>query len=65
MHDDRVANGGTLTNQERQQINKEQNAASRQIYDEKHNGNTVTPNEVDDREANQQQRAANGLRVCK
>jgi len=65
VHDDRVANGGTLTNQERQQINKEQNAASRQIYDEKHNGNTVTPNEVDDREANQQQRAANGLRVGK
>ncbi|MGA9902926.1 MAG: hypothetical protein WBQ39_13390, partial [Terriglobales bacterium] len=44
------------------QINNEQNAASRQIYNEKHNGNTVKPNEVDDREANQQQRTANGLR---
>ena len=48
--------------QERQQINGEQNAASRQIYNEKHNDNTVKPNEVDNREANQQQRTANGLR---
>ncbi len=62
VHNDRVANGGTLTNQERQQINGEQNAASRQIYDEKHNGSTVAPNEVDNREANQQQRTAHGLR---
>jgi hypothetical protein len=62
VHDDRVANGGKLTGQERQQINSEQNAASRQIYDEKHNANTVKPNEVNDREANQQQRTANGLR---
>jgi YXWGXW repeat-containing protein len=62
VHDDRAANGGKLTGAERQQINSEQNAASRQIYDEKHNGNTVKPNEVDDREANQQQRTAEGLR---
>ncbi len=62
VHDDRAANGGKLTGQERQQVNQEQNAASRQIYDEKHNANTVKPNEVDDREANQQQRTANGLR---
>jgi WXXGXW repeat (2 copies) len=62
VHDDREANGGKLTEQERQQINSEQNAASRQIYDEKHNGNTVKPNEVDDREANQQERTAQGLR---
>jgi WXXGXW repeat (2 copies) len=62
VHDDREANGGKLTGGERQQINGEQNAASRQIYDEKHNGNTVKPNEVDDREANQQQRTAEGLR---
>jgi hypothetical protein len=62
VHDDREANGGKLTGAERQQINGEQNQASRQIYDEKHNGNTVKPNEVDDREANQQQRTANGLR---
>jgi hypothetical protein len=62
VHDDREANGGKLTGAERQQINGEQNQASRQIYDEKHNANTVKPNEVDDREANQQQRTAEGLR---
>ena len=62
VHNDRVANGGKLTGAERQHINQEQNAASRQIYNEKHNGNTVKPNEVDGREANQQQRTAQGLR---
>jgi hypothetical protein len=62
VHNDRAANGGKLTGQERQQINGEQNAASRQIYNEKHNANTVKPNAVDNREANQQQRTANGLR---
>jgi hypothetical protein len=62
VHDDRAANGGKLTGQEKQQINSEQNAASRQIYDEKHNDNTIKPNAVDNREANQQQRTANGLR---
>jgi len=62
VHDDRMANGGKLTEGERQQINGEQNAASHQIYDLKHNGNTVKPNEVDNREANQQQRTAEGLR---
>ena len=62
VHNDRAANGGKLTGQERQQVNREQNAASRQIYDEKHNANSVKPNAVDNREANQQQRVANGLR---
>ncbi len=62
VHNDRAANGGKLTGQERQQINGEQNAASRQIYNENHNANTVKPNAVDNREANQQQRTANGLR---
>lgn len=62
VHNDRVANGGKLTGQEKQQINGEQNAASRQIYNEKHNGNTIKPNAVDNREANQQQRTAQGLR---
>src|SRR5271169_626572 len=55
VHNDRVANGGTLTNQERQQINGEQNSASRQIYNEKHNASTIKPNAIDNREANQQQ----------
>ncbi len=62
VRNDRAANGGTLTPGERQQVNHEQNAASGQIYRENHNGNTVAPNRVDDREANQQQRTANGLR---
>jgi WXXGXW repeat (2 copies) len=62
VHNDRAANGGKLTGQERRQVNGEQNAASRQIYNEKHNANTVKPNAVDNREANQQQRTANGLR---
>ncbi|HEY4355352.1 MAG TPA: hypothetical protein VGN16_06370 [Acidobacteriaceae bacterium] len=62
VHNERVANGGTLTNQQRQQVNREQNAASQQIYRDNHNGNTVAPNAVDNREANQQQRTANGLR---
>ncbi len=63
VHNDRAANGGTLTGQEKQQISSEQNAASRQIYNEKHNANTIAPNAVDNREANQQQRVANGLRT--
>jgi hypothetical protein len=62
VHDEREANGGKLTGREREQINNEQNAASRQIYNEKHNAETVKPNEVDNREANQQQRTADGLR---
>lgn len=59
---DRAANGGTLTPGERNQINGEQNAASRQIYNNNHNGNTIAPNAIDNREANQQQRMANGIR---
>jgi hypothetical protein len=35
---DRAANGGRLTQQERQNINRRQNGASRQIYRQKHNG---------------------------
>jgi hypothetical protein len=34
---DRAANGGKLTGQERKQINRQQNGASRQIYRQKHN----------------------------
>jgi hypothetical protein len=62
VSNDRRANGGTLTRQERQGVNREQNRASGQIYNEKHNDAQVSPNRVDDREANQQQRVANGLR---
>lgn len=35
---DRAANGGTLTPQERQNINRRQNSVSHQIYRQKHNG---------------------------
>ena len=51
-----------LVQQQRQQINREQNNASRQIYNDNHNGNTVAPNAVNNREANQQARTAQGLR---
>ncbi len=34
---ERQANGGTLTPQERQQVNRQQNHMSREIYNEKHN----------------------------
>jgi hypothetical protein len=62
VHNDRVADGGKLTGQQKQQINGEQNAASRQIYNDNHNANTIKPNAVDNREANQQARTAQGLR---
>lgn len=62
VRNDRMSNGGSLTGQERNQINREQNNASRQIYGDNHNGVTVAPNAVDNREANQQQRTAAGLR---
>jgi len=64
IHNDRVANGGNLTNKEKAQINRQQNKLSDQIYDDKHNtavqhhGN----NEVDRRRANQQARIAQGVR---
>jgi len=64
VRNDRQANGGTLTGQERQQVNRQQNNLSRSIYDDKHNGQSAHygNNEVGDRRFNQQQRIANGLR---
>lgn len=62
VRNDRAVNGGALTAQERQAVAGEQNGASRQIYNDNHNRSRIAPNEVDDREANQQQRVANGLR---
>jgi hypothetical protein len=38
---DRAANGGKLTPAEKSNINKQQNSASHQIYDEKHNEKTA------------------------
>jgi hypothetical protein len=38
VHNDRVANGGTLTQAERRQVNRQENRTSRAIYRKKHNG---------------------------
>ena len=38
IHNDRAANGGKLTGQERAQINPQQNRNSRAVYRKKHNG---------------------------
>ena len=64
IHNDRAANDGRLTPQERQQVNRQQNNLSRSIYDDKHNGATAQygNNEVGARRYNQQERIANGVR---
>ena len=63
IHNDRAANGGTLTPQERQNINQRQNNISNSIYNDKHNAAVQNPGNslVGDRQANQQQRIANGI----
>jgi hypothetical protein len=38
VRNDRAANGGKLTPQERAQVNRQQNHVSKQIYNQKHNG---------------------------
>jgi hypothetical protein len=38
VRNDRAANGGKLTPQERAQVNRQQNRVSKQIYNKKHNG---------------------------
>jgi hypothetical protein len=38
VRNDRAANGGKLTSQEKAQVNRQQNRQSRQIYQAKHNG---------------------------
>jgi hypothetical protein len=40
IRQDRKANGGNLTNNEKRQINRQQNKLSRNIYRDKHNGQT-------------------------
>jgi hypothetical protein len=62
VHNARTANGGKLTGQEHQQVAREQNNQSQKIYNDNHNANTVKPNAVDNREANQQARTAQGIR---
>jgi hypothetical protein len=64
IKDDRSADGGKLTNQERQQVNDQQNNLSKSIYTDKHNANTAHygNNEIGARRQNQQNRIANGIR---
>ncbi len=38
VRNDRAANGGALTGQEKRQINRQQNRLSKNIYRDKHNG---------------------------
>jgi hypothetical protein len=61
---DRAANGGKLTQAEKQQVNKQQNQLSKQIYADKHNANTAHygNNEVGQRRENQQDRIAQGVK---
>jgi hypothetical protein len=61
---DRAADGGKLTAAEKQQINRQQNKLSNQIYNDKHNANTAHygNNEVGQRRQNQQDRIAQGIR---
>jgi hypothetical protein len=61
---DRAANGGKLTSAEKQQINRQQNQLSKQIYQDKHNANTAHygNNEVGQRRENQQDRIAQGIK---
>jgi len=64
VKDDREANGGKLTQQERQQVNRQQNHLSHSIYNDKHNAAQAHygNNEVGQRRENQQDRIANGIR---
>jgi len=43
VRNDRKANGGNLTNNEKKQINQQQNKVSKDIYRDKHNGATQKP----------------------
>lgn len=61
---DRAANGGKLTTAEKQQVNRQQNQLSKQIYKDKHNANTAHygNNKVGQRRENQQDRIAQGVK---
>ena len=61
---DKAANGGKLTPQERQQVDKQQNNLSKAIAQDKHNANTAhfSNTEVGQRRENQQDRIANGIK---
>jgi hypothetical protein len=61
---DRAANGGKLTEAQKQQINGQQNQLSKQIYNDKHNATTAQygNNKVGQRRENQQDRIAQGIK---
>ena len=40
VRQDRKANGGNLTNKEKAQVNRQQNKVSKEIYNQKHDGQT-------------------------
>jgi len=67
VRNDRAANGGRLTGQERQQVNRQQNRLSHSIYQDKHNAAQARfgNNQVGQRRENQQDRIANGIRSGK
>ena len=60
---DRKANGGTLTQAEKQQVNQQQSQLSKQIYTDKHNAASdhFGNSEVGQRQENQQDRIAQGI----
>jgi hypothetical protein len=64
VRDDRSADGGKLTAQERNQVNRQQNRISKSIYTDKHNAAQAHygANEVGQRRENQQDRIAQGIR---
>lgn len=63
IKDDRQADGGKLTQAEKQQVNNQQNRISNSIYRDKHNAATQNyKGEVGARQENQQDRIANGIR---
>jgi hypothetical protein len=64
VRDDRSADGGKLTAQQRNQVNRQQNRISKSIYTDKHNAAQAHygANEVGQRRENQQDRIAQGIR---
>ncbi len=63
VHDDRQADGGKLTQVEKQQVNQQQNHLSNEIHQDKTNADAAHygNNEVGQRRENQQDRIAQGF----
>jgi len=64
IHNDKTANGGNLTNNQKQQINQQQNKLSGEIDKDKHNAaqQKYGNNQIGQRRENQQARIAQGIR---